>query len=235
MLRKLLALAALCCACSGNPDLFSEVSDAGADAAPPEDLELGQVAQALTWPAGYGSRLNDHQRCYTVPAAGCSRAKFKTYRHRFFASTCTSWYQTRVLNAYNKFVAAVTPLGWTILPPTSGGASDIQTRCDTTVTSGSQLGRFNIGIQTCSGSPQLCAFETGAAYLHPNRLESHADWAGATAAEREIAVENVMLHEYLHSAGLGHASGSGIMNTGFYKTPRTIDAADTTMLGTFQP
>src|SRR5688572_1982580 len=131
MNRFILLAFALGCAGADNGDLFDYPSDAG---------ELGQTAQALTWPDGYGYTHGPRLRCWAGNPS-CDRPKSKTFKFRFLSSTCPSWYQSRVNNAVARWRSILGQRGWSVTVVSSG--ADHTIGCGTQTGDQAQFFPFN--------------------------------------------------------------------------------------------
>ncbi len=197
-----LALFALGCAGADNGELFDEPADAGVE----EPLELGQTAQALTWPTGYGmlkttDTSSSGDRCWLSDSV-CMRPVSKTLRFKFIASSCNSWWQTRVVTAHARWRSMLSLRGWNIQDPDSSGNANYILRC------GGASGHWGYFAPTGFSGPDSggdYTYNSGGIRIDATKID--ADTAGKTSTEKTRNAENVVLHELLHSVGLGHSDG----------------------------
>ncbi len=182
-----------------------------------DEGDIGTLEQGLSAPSLYGQNVSTSNRCVPGPGVTCAYPDDKIARYRFRASTCNSWWQTRVVESFAQFVSDVENFGgWDIKDPTAAGLADVYLDCG-------DAGGTAFGAAVCSlGSTK--AHPAGGNYrkysecvikIDTAELESHGVWAGKSDAQRKKLARNVIMHEYLHTAGLGHhardATNSAIM------------------------
>lgn len=215
---------------------------------PEPEGDIGTLEQALTWPVGYGTLKLNPSRCWDSSGDGCLHPNWanKTFRRRFQAGSCSSWFQARFVSADGLWTNTLSSRGWTIQVPDSNGkakwywhckpASELQALCNTTNALGCTAVNW---AQDASGNG---VHTGGNVYIFPEKFEAQASWAGKTDAQKERFATNILLHELYHSVGLGHSDAmlsSTLMvspaPTSFYDAIFSPVTQERTWLNDFQP
>lgn len=202
--NKILSLIGLCLstACAGNYDEPGQDVDVNSGVNGGM-VEIGQTDEAVSVasfnPAGYGMKSTGAQtRCWTN--GSCDRPASKVFRFRFHASTCSSWYQARVVTAYNNMLTILESRGWDVQDPSSSGLAEYHMYCGTETTG--YAGTFQKIVYTCDASNN-CKYTQGIMYLQPNVIQGGI-WNTKNETQHQKFVANIALHEMMHMAGLAH-------------------------------
>jgi hypothetical protein len=166
------------------------------------DQDLVQYAQALTRPNGYGINHTNGTRCSST--SNCDLPKDKTFSRRFLASTCSNWWQTRFVEADNDFLFIDRDLDWTVNGP-SGQFADFYWQCGTVGGSNNGIFQPTLSAQRADGS---YTWNSGWVTVDAAFTEAGSSWAGKTDVQRQRMARNIILHELMHSVGLGHATSA---------------------------
>lgn len=225
-----------------NDFVFTESEEA-------EDKQLGTVQQAISTPTGYGEDKSTGFRC--TPGAGitCVYPKDKIARYRFRASTCNNWWQSRVVESFNSFVGHASAGGWSILDPTSSGRADVYLDCGDALS-------VNYGITVCNlggtfsnpGGGSYRQYETCIIKIDNAEIEATPSWANKTDDQRKKMARDLILHEYMHSVGLGHVTddfagtalmmpspGSPLSSSTWWNTLRFPTTAEINLIKNYVP
>jgi hypothetical protein len=241
MIRKILVLALLV-GCGGvdNGDLFPEEpeGDAGIGQAEEEpglmfverpqdfaapDGDIGVSEEALTRPGLYGAESTGTGG--GDPGGGgyfcsvpwnwslCFVKQSKSIRLKFFASTCSSWWQTRVVEAQNALNAAYNGIGWYWAGPSFDGSYEISVKC-AAGNDGALGGVLITGgyTDTTVADGTIRKWNKGNMEISPANVEAQSGWASYSEAQKQRYARNLIKHEFGHTAGLGHnTSASALM------------------------
>lgn len=211
-----------------------------ASGAPPQDAEeLGTLQQALTWPDGYGWRQSTGDRCYSSSGnhSGCVRQGTKRIRYGFQAGTCHTWWQTRFVEAHNDFLSLMTGLGWDVSGPSNG--TDVEMSCNDGIPGGGNFTPSNSVTQP-DGS---VTFTDGNLYISVLHITDDTSWFGKSDVQRQRCARNFILHELMHTVGLGHGGPTGHLMRGFspsglsswYSNLKYPSTEENNWLADFQP
>jgi hypothetical protein len=218
MIKKicgLILLAALSAACGSGElededtlcDMSVQDGDATGCANGSELDELGELEQPIYIPSGYGHAGSN--ACTSV--LDCFVPDKKYIQAKFYASTCSSWWQARMVTAFANIESMVDNLGddWGFIGPGSGL---YEVRCGNAL----ELGSFTpLDTQVHSGGP--IQYNKGNILVDVADIQNLPFWvAGSTETQRQTFAVNAIRHEFGHLLGLPH--GSGIMHAG----PETI-------------
>jgi hypothetical protein len=168
-----------------------------------DDSDLGTLEQELTIPNGYGTNTSGNAaRCWS--GVNCVHPGTKTYQRKFYASTCSSWYQTQVVGADTRFASFLSPY-WTVT--TGDGNSKNKWYCGTAAEAVSLgcSGAIGCTIVAFNQYERIISTKT---YIFPENIEAQSAWAGKTTAQRARMVDNSMYHEIFHSISLGHSDST---------------------------
>lgn len=222
---KKLFIAALMFACSDNigGDGY-EFEDAPADAGAADeglgndvsfpdagaDKSLGTLQQGLSSPVGYGIDTATQTRCIQGVGVTCGYPSDKVARYRFRASTCNNWWQTRVVESFNSFLTQAEDAGgWDIQDPTPQGVADVYLDCGSAGGSAYGLTTCPLGAtQPNPGGGSYRLYSTCVIKIDNTKIEAMAGWSGMTDAQKQKMARNIILHEYMHSVGLGHVTSN---------------------------
>lgn len=224
---KKLLIAALLVACSDNIggdgyEFEDAPADAGVedeglrhdlsfpDAGPDEEKSLGTLQQPLSSPVGYGTDHATGFRCIQGVGVTCVYPVDKVARYRFRASTCNNWWQTRVVEAWGSFLTQAEDAGgWDIQDPTPQGVADVYLDCG-------DAGGSNYGVTTCPlgstfpnpGGGSYRLYSSCVIKIDNAHIEAMSGWSTKTDDQKQKMARNIILHEYMHSIGLGHVSSN---------------------------
>lgn len=248
-MKRLIPLVfALGCA-SDAGDLFPEP---GGDAGPTafvEGLEIGTAHQPIFLPDYYGREVgveggNNHPSCHFPWAdSSCKAPDNKLLQVGFDANSCSTWYQTRFVNAFEamrSFVAGLNDDEWVLSGPVT--ATNYVMKCMAGA-GGGELGAFagstnpsDNDVHVVPGYGQLYQYRKGNMFIRPSNIEAYSDWATRAEAERIRFVENSIKHELGHLLGLGHVAGCGplLMNScpdsTWWSGTKAVTSADRTRM-----
>jgi hypothetical protein len=169
---------------------------------------VGTLEQALTWPSGFGWKNSDFTRCTSPSSTVCVRPFDKKIFFNFAASTCSSWWQTRAVEAWSDWTSLMDDLGWEYHDSSTG----VQLKCG--AIAGSTIAQFNATkVLQADGD---YTFTKGTAIIDTADIESQlvVGWSGKTDVQHQRFARNVILHELMHMSGLGHG-GSGTLMAGY--------------------
>ncbi len=178
---------------------------------------IGTLGQPIFMPTNYGSENSTASPQCSPPWSGgiCLVPDSKQFLYKLFASSCSSWWQARVVGAEAYFKPLINGLGddWVYSGEISGHYS-IDLRCEPTgPTSLADFRSSSSGVDTHPTEfGTLWQWKTGSVRYDTADIEDEATWANKTDAQRIRYAENIIKHEYGHSVGLGHG-GTGIMRT----------------------
>lgn len=206
-----------------------------------EGLYIGTLEQGIFVPVGYGAESGTQNGVSSPPcddtdwAGGqCSIPDSKFQIYKFFASSCSSWWQARFVGAENYVKPFVNGLGddWAYYGGDINGVYTHGMYCNTS----SGLGAFTPGPDFENHATPLGTlrqYKNGTIRIDTADIEAQAGWSSKTEAERIRFAENVIRHEMGHSLGFGHF-GSGLMQDGtnatWYSNSKTFTIADRTVL-----
>ena len=170
-----------------------------------ENIDIGQTTQAITVTPGYGT-IDGTNGIRCVPQTGtvCKYPRDKDAYYRFKASTCSSWWQARVVSAWNDWLVVDRDLGWTIRDPAPGGFADYYLSCQDA--GSNNLGVFNPSDSVISGTEpnRYKTHTTGTIYIDTAAIQALPEWSSKTDVQRQRFARNAIIHELFHSSGLGH-------------------------------
>lgn len=187
--------------------------------------------EKLTRPGGYGAQS---------PGAGgggiggadcivpwnwglCFVAKRKDYRLKFYASTCNSWWQGRVVEAQAELNASnEAATGFGVENVTFDGTHEIEIRCGA-VPSGfvAYTELLPSWTDTLVSDGTIRQYAKANTVIGNTIVEGASAWASATETQRRNIARNVIKHEMAHGFyGLGHVVNGGnvLMQTAFQYT-----------------
>lgn len=200
-IKTILCLLLSACAEAEDAQVYNDPEDGGN-----ESIELAQTQQALIQPDFYGVWGSGNKCGHpNQGSANCYLPSSRTRRMKFHASTCSSWWQARMVSAEQNYKNTVESAGWTYL---SGGSSgvNINVRCDTTNKCTTAKACMTPITYTCSGG--ICKMSVVDVWVDVNEMEgADGDWNWATLTEtqRQKLAQNTFVHEVGgHAFGLGH-------------------------------
>lgn len=220
---------------------FAHVTIIVDDGAPPSG-DLGTSQQALTIPNGFGTTGNA-LRCWS--GVNCAHTGTKTYQRNFKAATCDAWQQSRWVGGEIRAMAATSQDG------SSGGATWSLSagtkntfRCGTNAQAiaihSSLDGAIGVAVMTISNATKK--YTKGDIWIFPENFHKLSGWSGRSIGEVEKFYENAILHEVLHSMGLGHTDsmgGSTLMqpsvSSQFYASFLTVSGTERNWFIDYQP
>jgi hypothetical protein len=137
------------------------------------------------------------------------RPQDKHIRYKFFASTCHEWWRARFVDAWNDFASLMENLEWDISGESGGW--DVTMVCDNNIGGG---GNFQpSGTATLVDGSVI--FAGGTVRISVLNITDDTSWAGKTDVQRQRCARYFILHEYMHSVGLGHGGPTGHLMRGF--------------------
>lgn len=174
-----------------------------------EDVDIAQLMQNLTAASGYGTIVGtDGTRCPAGLSGDiCRYPRDKDAYYRFRSSTCSSWWQSRVVEAWNDWLVVDRDLGWTVRDPAPGGFADYYLECGDA--GSNNLGYFSPKDSDIKGTEpeKYVTHSTGLIKIDATDIQGVSTWSTRSDVERQRFARNVIIHELFHSSGLGHPLG----------------------------
>lgn len=206
IIKAILALALF--ACGASPEDENVVEG--------DYIPIGSTGQEIFMPTGYGAENGSGTPQCSPPWGGgiCRVPDSKTLLYKLFASTCSSWWQARVVGAEAYVQPFLDGLGddWNYSGEVAG-LYNIDIRC----TASSGLADFNnLQASTDNHATEFGTLQQwvyGSIRIDTAEIEAQPGWASKTEAQRIRFAENIIRHEYGHSFGFGHG-GTGLMRDG---------------------
>lgn len=232
----------------GFPDTSDPILAAPAVEGLPDFIQKPLDVEKTTRPGGYGSQgyrtpadtgAHPGYDCVLPWNEGiCYGAKRKDYRLKFYASSCSSWWQARVVEAQAQLNAAYeASTGFGVYNVTFDGTFEIDLHC-AAVPDGynayTQLKNFT--ITTVPGFGTFNQYAKASTFIGASAIESSPGWINGTDAQRQRFARNVIKHEMVHGFyGLGHAlnpvEGNNVLMNAFGQRNSATQFPWTTDLG----
>lgn len=207
-----------------------------------ELVPIGTTQQAIFLPDTYGTENGTENgtknpECSLPWTNGlCSAPDNKNIIYKFYASTCTNWWQARFVEAVAGVEFVVDNLGddWQMQGPfsTPGGGEIWNYRLECADIPGTAEGEFvpQLNSNTDNHSTPngtFIQYRQGTVSVDAAAIQGRAEWSSKTDAQRQNYARYVITHELLHLLGFGHVpGGSGVMGTSNTLNFRYGDSSD---------
>lgn len=170
-------------------------------------VPLGTSEQAVWVAGGYGAR-QDGLRCDALNSGEwCSAPRNTTpIRFKFYASTCSPWWQTRVVEVWNELAPKLANAGWDIQGPTSGGSFNYAIKCGPIATGAyGQFAPEVKGNMDCDDfyNGEFCRHDKGTVWFNTAKIET-GPFTAQSETNKQRWGRNEIRHEMGHVFGLGH-------------------------------
>lgn len=172
-------------------------------------IELGQTSEALLVPSYYGNQASSGGlKCFPGMSGTCNIPANKSVWMKFDAGSCSSWWQTRMVESEVSWKATIQGAGWTYTSGGNGPGFTVQIHCNQSSTPTCGGGAYACNknqVSTCSSGKCKVTFQD--IYIETYIIEHdtfEVNWPAQSEARRQNYGRNVPLHEMGHTIGSGH-------------------------------
>lgn len=183
----------------------------------PKSDPVGSLSSPIYMPNGYGADVSSNGlRCGNPFGGGrCLVPDSKTIDIKFYASTCSSWWQARFVEVWWEYEAILASMNEWQLVSTSNFKHTW--RCGNVSGGLGHTALLSEGAEDHE-TPRgiLRQIKKTNLRIDSADMESSANWEAADDSERQRKARRTIRHEVAHELGFGHLEGEGpnLMNQG---------------------